>query len=182
MKVSEIMTDEVYACRPQDCANEAARIMWEHDCGCVPIIDESDRVVGMVTDRDICMAAYTQGLPLSSICIQSLMPERAFCCQPEDSIETLEEIMMGHQIRRVAVVDQDNRLQGIVSLGDMAVAIGREAGNESQKPLDRMLIAETLATVSEPRMLSDQPVDMDGQEAPENEPTESVFTRAGARF
>lgn len=151
MNANEIMTKEVYVCNPGDSLNEAARIMWDHDCGCVPIVDQMRRVVGIITDRDICMAAYTKGVPLGSICIESVMSEDVQSCQAEDSSESIEEIMMEHQVRRVVVVDDQNYLLGIISLSDLALAVVRTHEGPAQKPLDRMLIAETLASVCEHR-------------------------------
>src|SRR5690606_28351921 len=67
MQVRELMTRDVQVCGPRDDLNRAAQIMWDHDCGVVPVVDSERRPIGMVTDRDVCMAAYTQGKPLSAI-------------------------------------------------------------------------------------------------------------------
>ena len=67
MKVADSMTRDVRACSVHDSLNAAARVMWENDCGCVPIVDSQGRLVGIVTDRDICMATYTQGVPLEDV-------------------------------------------------------------------------------------------------------------------
>ena len=67
MQVKDVMTTSPGTCSVSDMANEAARIMWDRDCGSVPVIDAAGHVVGIVTDRDICMAAYFQGRPLSAI-------------------------------------------------------------------------------------------------------------------
>lgn len=160
MKANDIMTKDVYVCNQEDSLNEAARIMWEHDCGSVPIVDAARCVVGIITDRDICMAAYTQGLPLSSIRIESAMSHDVRSCQAEDSSESVEEIMMEHQIRRVVVVDAENGLEGIISLSDLALAVVRAHTSPSQRPLDRLLIAETLASVCEAREDSQDPSEM----------------------
>ena len=64
MQVRELMTDSPSSCSPNDSANEAARVMWDCDCGVVPVVDDSGHVAGIVTDRDICMAAFKQGKPL----------------------------------------------------------------------------------------------------------------------
>lgn len=67
MKVQDIMTADVETCRLDDTLDRPAAIMWERDCGVVPVVDDESRIVGMLTDRDICMAAYTQGRPLPEI-------------------------------------------------------------------------------------------------------------------
>ena len=76
MKVQEAMTRNVAACGVRDMLNRAAQLMWECDCGSVPVVDEAGNVCGMITDRDICMAAYTQGLPLDQILVRSTMSPR----------------------------------------------------------------------------------------------------------
>ena len=71
MKVEQIMNREVKTCRPQDSLNRAAQIMWDEPCGAVPVVDDQHRPVGFLTDRDICMAAYTQGKPLEQLRVES---------------------------------------------------------------------------------------------------------------
>ncbi|MGA8566253.1 MAG: CBS domain-containing protein, partial [Candidatus Binataceae bacterium] len=73
MKVKDIMTTNVRKCFTSDSLATAAQLMWEHDCGCVPVLNEDARVVGMIADRDICMAAFFQGTPLSGIKVSTVM-------------------------------------------------------------------------------------------------------------
>ena len=75
MKVDLVMSKDVASCVPSETLNEAARIMWERDCGIVPVVEsrESGKVVGVITDRDICIAAYTRGRPLAQIPIDEAM-------------------------------------------------------------------------------------------------------------
>ncbi len=120
MKVQDVMTRNVATCSSQDSLNRAAQLMWECDFGCVPVVDESGSVRGMITDRDICMAAYTQGLPLHQIEVRSVMSPELFCCRPEDSLETAQSLMQRHRVRRVPVTDGD-RLVGMLSLSDLLV-------------------------------------------------------------
>lgn len=120
MKVAELMTSEVYCCGPGDGLNVPARAMWELDCGCVPVVDEERRLVGMITDRDVCMAAYTQGRPLSEIAVDSAMARVVHTCSPKDALTTAEKIMAESQVRRLPVVDTDGTLMGILSMRDIA--------------------------------------------------------------
>lgn len=122
MQIQHIMTEPVAVCRATDNLAQAARLMWERDCGVVPIIDETGRVMAMLTDRDICMAAYTQGRPLSEISVSVAMSKHLVVCYPEDSIEQAEERMSAHQLRRLPVVDPDGLPVGILSLSDLARA------------------------------------------------------------
>ena len=77
MKVREVMTTKVEPCRPEDPLSKAAAIMWQQDCGCVPVIDENRKVVGMLTDRDICMATWMKGEPLQDLTVSIPMSKQA---------------------------------------------------------------------------------------------------------
>ena len=96
--------------------------MWEKDCGCLPVVDVAGRVVGMITDRDICMAAYTRGTPLGGETVESAMTRGVVTCGPEDTLGEVERLMKTAQVRRIPVVDDNAKLIGIISLSDMARA------------------------------------------------------------
>ncbi len=120
MKVSELMTTEVTTCPAADSLNRAAQIMWERRCGCVPVVDESERVVGMITDRDVSMAAYTQGRRLDDIAVSLVMSHPVWTCPASATAEEAVGLMMAHGVHRLVVVAADNRLMGVVSLDDIA--------------------------------------------------------------
>jgi CBS domain-containing protein len=119
LSVGEIMTDAVVFCLPDEPVNAAARQMWEHDCGAVPVV-AGGKLVGIVTDRDVCMAAYTQGRPLSEIVIKDAMARHVHACRPEDTLERAASLMADARVRRLPVVDAEQRLVGIVSVADIA--------------------------------------------------------------
>ncbi len=129
--------------------NEAARIMWEHDCGCVPVVDEGRRVIGMLTDRDACMAAYTQGLRLQDMPVHRAMSNGATACRATDDVDTALGVMATSQVHRLPVVDEEDRLVGIVSVTDLIRAAQAEAGAARQRAAGALL--ETLAQVQQPR-------------------------------
>lgn len=120
MKVRDLMTSDVKHCGVSDSLNSAAQIMWENDCGCVPVVDEQTRVVGILTDRDICMAAYTQGLPLAAASVANAMASAVQTCQPGETLAAALKKMRTYRVRRLPVVDEDGRLIGIISLNDVA--------------------------------------------------------------
>ena len=141
MKVSDVMTPQVRACTIDDSLNAAARIMWDHDCGCVPVVDAHGKLAGIVTDRDIAMAAYTQGLPLGAIAVQRAMSARVVSCSRGDELETAHRLMRTHEIHRLPVVDSHGRLAGVLSLSDLVTyACGNGAAQSDG--------AEVLATLS----------------------------------
>lgn len=148
MKVSDIMTRGPACCSPRDTLSYAAQLMWEHDCGSVPVVDGGGAVVGMLTDRDACMAAYTKGGRLVDIAVGDVMSREVKTCGPNDSLESVERALRQHQLRRMPVID-GHQLVGIVTLNDLALAAqrgdGRRGGPTPQE------VASTLAAVSEHR-------------------------------
>lgn len=133
MKIRDFMTQGVYTVRPDDSLETAARKMWEHDCGVLPVVNEHGHVIAMLTDRDACMAAYTQGKPLSKIRVASAMSKGVITCHRDDSPFAAERAMRERQIRRLPIVDDFGRLVGIVSLNDIvleSVTNGKTASRE----------------------------------------------------
>ena len=119
LRVRDAMTDVVATCSPNDTLNAAAQHMWEHDCGAVPVL-EGGKLVGIITDRDICMAAYTKGRPLTAISIQDVMARHVHACHAEDTLERAASLMADGRVRRLPVLDKDERLTGIISMADIA--------------------------------------------------------------
>ena len=149
MQVQELMKTVVAVCGPQDNAQHAAELMWRDDIGCLPVVDADQQVLGMITDRDICMAAYTQGRELASIPVASAMSRTVHACTPDDSIAVAEELMRKHQVRRLPIV-QNGRLAGILTLNDVArFAANRRNTRVGHESLGG--VATTLARIGEHR-------------------------------
>jgi len=148
MKMDALMTKKPATCRPDDTLAEAARTMWETDVGCLPVLDSEGFPIAMVTDRDICMAAYTQGVPLSASHVSSAMSRRLVSVTENAKLAEVESLMQKNQIRRVAVLDVAGQLAGIVTLGDIA----RHAEQGLlRKPIEGLGVAKTLAGIVERR-------------------------------
>jgi predicted transcriptional regulator len=153
MTVEELMTSDIQSCGPDDSLNVAARIMWERDCGCVPVVEpEGDglRVVGMLTDRDICIGAYTQGRPLSEITVRSAMAQSVRSCRFNDSVGTALKTLERNQLHRIPVLDQDDHVVGLLSLADIAREAEREHARSKKDVADEQ-VARTLEAISQPR-------------------------------
>ncbi len=146
-RVLDAMTRAVATCGAHESLNRAAQLMWDTDCGAVPIVDDEGRLVGMLTDRDICMAAYTRGLPLTEVSVGSVMSTTLHSCKPGDSLRSLMDAMTTHRVRRVPVIDHDGRLVGIVSLADVA-RLAQAANGVSNET--RIWVPGVLAGISEP--------------------------------
>ena len=146
MQIKEIMTHPAVSCPVSATADDAARLMWEFDCGIVLVVDDDGQLAGVITDRDICMAAYTQGVGLAAIPVTSAMARQVVAAHLDDTVESVESLMQTSQIRRVPVLDLDNRLAGIVAINDIA----RLAARAHRNGVDRGLL-KTMAAVCRPR-------------------------------
>lgn len=149
MFVEELMTRDVHTCRPDDSLAEAARIMWDHDCGCVAVIDAEGRAVAVITDRDVCMAAYLRGLPLSAMPVASAASRGIVAAHLGQPIEGAEVLMRTHQVRRLPVVDAMGRPAGLLSVNDLARR--SHATHLPDGGLSAEDVVATLAAVGEPR-------------------------------
>lgn len=152
MRIEQLMQKKLASVTAEQSLDDAARMLWEGDCGCVPVVSEdgSHRVVGMLTDRDICMAAYTQGKSLREMRVRGAMSCDVRTCRPGDSIEDVEAILSSAQVRRLPVVDEADQLVGIISLSDLARAAAR-CRKQKKPALDEAAVAETLAAICQPR-------------------------------
>jgi CBS domain-containing protein len=147
MRIGDIMSRPVVVARPDDTLEEAARLMWECDCGFVPVVDQENRVAGTVTDRDICMAAYTKGRALRDLRVSDAMAREVYSVREDDDVREAERLMADKQVRRLPVVDRDACPVGVVTLGDVA----RFAARERMGPGGGQEVTSSLAEISRPR-------------------------------
>jgi CBS domain-containing protein len=145
--IARIMTPEVATCRREDTLERAAQLMWERACGCLPVVDVSGRPVAMVTDRDICMAAYTQGERLAAMTVESAMSKRLFVAELGESLADAERRMRCHGLHRLPVVDRDGHLAGVLSIDDIARA-ARLDPSPHPDPLSASALAHTAAGIA----------------------------------
>jgi CBS domain-containing protein len=149
-RVRDVMSSEPRTCQPGNHLNFAAQQMWEGDCGVLPVVDEHGRPIGMLTDRDVCMAAYTRGQALSEISVESAMSTSVCTCRPADTLRSLMEQMAAHQVRRMPVVGDGGELVGIVSLADIALLAQAPTVLSHEA---RIWVPGVLAGISEPKEL-----------------------------
>lgn len=146
MKIENLMTKDVRTCRASDSLSEAAQAMWQGDLGCLPVVDDSNGVVGILTDRDTLMATHLRGAPLWKIAVSEAMASVVFTVSPSDSVEDVLARMQTSLVRRLPVVNKDGELVGIVSLGQLACAVANDTA-----PLKPRDIAAAFAAISAPR-------------------------------
>jgi CBS domain-containing protein len=122
MKARELMTEQVACCTPDQTVREAAQLMRDNDCGCVPVVEdqETNQIVGVVTDRDITCRCTATGQGPETL-VREAMSRDPKCCTVDDDMETVERIMTEGQVRRVPVVDDRGRCVGIIAQADLAL-------------------------------------------------------------
>jgi len=143
MRARDIMTKDPECCRPSHTAQDAARVMRNRDCGCVPIVDDAGAVVGIVTDRDLALRAIATGKD-SSTKLSELMTPSATSCGPDDDLRDVEQKMAELQIRRIPIVDASGRCIGIISQADIARA------SATDSPVTEQEIALVVEKISQP--------------------------------
>lgn len=120
MKISEIMHSKVKSCSPESYLDAVALEMWNNDCGAIPIVDQQQKPIGIVTDRDIAMGSAIQHKPLWDIKSIDVAQNRTLhICKIDDDISDALESMKVNQIRRLPVVDKQGKLVGMLSMGDV---------------------------------------------------------------
>lgn len=142
------MTHDPQTCRPDDDLATAANVMWDLDCGCVPVVGEGRRVVGMITDRDACMAALMSGRPLHELRVAEVMSKEIAYCRPSDGLDEAHAMMRARRVRRLPVTDGEGRVVGVLSLHDIARAAKRDRRFFPRVKLRD--VALTFAEVSQP--------------------------------
>lgn len=150
MKVRELMSHDVVRCSTWDDANLAAQRMWDHDCGLVVVETPEGKLAGVVTDRDLCMAAYTRGQPLPLIRLVDVMSRDVVTCAPEEDLPSVVLKLRLHQLRRLPVVDGNGATVGVLALSDLARRAALERGKVPPR-IGLDTVADTLAEVSRPR-------------------------------
>lgn len=143
MQVRDVMTKGAECVRPSNSLQQAALRMKNLDVGALPVCD-NDRLVGLLTDRDITVRAVTEGYDTRTTIVQDVMTPDVLYCFEDQDVQEAAQLMREHQVRRLVVLNRDKRLVGIVSLGDLAVETG-----------DEKLAGKTLEQVSMPIALAD---------------------------
>jgi CBS domain-containing protein len=123
MKVREVMTPDPICCVPSDPARKVAKIMCDQNVGSVPVVDDpqSRKLIGMITDRDLCCSVIAKGLEPKSTPIEKFITSNPVTCRDGENVEKCERAMQEHQIRRIPIVDSEGRCIGIVSQADLAL-------------------------------------------------------------
>jgi CBS domain-containing protein len=134
MKVKDLMTKSVSACDEQTNLSSAAIMMWDGDCGILPMVDEREKVVGVITDRDLSLAMATKNRLSADILVGEIVEKGDIkACSPDDDVKKALKIMGENQIRRLPVVNEQGQIQGMLSINDLIRHSQADSGELSDK-------------------------------------------------
>jgi CBS domain-containing protein len=152
MKVKDVMTKEVRTCGLDSDLSAVARTMWMRGCGVIPVVDNG-QVVGVITDRDICIATGSRNREPSMITVSEVMARRLYSCPPDVDIREALQVMREKQVRRLPVIDAEGKLCGILSLNDVAIK-AREVANPAEVSAED--IEQTLEAICRHRCVTQE--------------------------
>lgn len=149
MQVKELMTEEVKTCNRGTNLAQASNLLWEYDCGVLPVVDDNGYVQGMISDRDICIAVATKGRLASEIAVGEITAGMsAFTCHPSESVTDALKVMKAKKVRRLPVTDEQGKLCGILSLSDVVEKAGTR--RSSKAPVTANDVFDTLKAICTP--------------------------------
>jgi CBS domain-containing protein len=121
MKVQDAMTRNVKFCSPRSSLAQVAALMWDYDCGVMPVVDDDNSVIGVITDRDIAIAAATQSRLTTEIDVGEVMSGNVYACAEDEDIKSALHTMRREKVRRLPVINSEGKLAGILSLNDVVL-------------------------------------------------------------
>ena len=151
MRVTDVMSTPAQTCHVDTDLGTVGGMMREHDLGFIPVVSAARKVVGLVTDRDICMVAASRRLAPVHLSAAQAMSETVHACFPDDAVDFALASMRQFKVRRLPVVDSSGVISGVISLNDIA----RAAGTRPDVPVNEVI--STLADICEPRRLVTTP-------------------------
>lgn len=135
MKVADVMTKPPAYCNTQTNLAAAVEILWRNNCGILPIVNSQEKVIGLITDRDICVALGTRNRLPSEITVSEVVSGKVITCKPDDDLRGALATMAQAKVRRLPVIDAAGKLQGVLSMDD--VVLCKEAGTLKETPVCR---------------------------------------------
>ncbi|MEQ5834266.1 CBS domain-containing protein [Marinobacter sp. NFXS9] len=154
MLVKDIMHKDIHCCSTSNSLDDIANQMWNEDVGFMPILDKDDKLAGVVTDRDIAMAAVLKHRPLWEISASEMVTGRpCHVCHPDDEVHKALNVMGASRIRRVPVIDGEQRLKGIIGLKDIADHTGSGGKSKNAGGLTSEELLGTIQRICKPNLL-----------------------------
>lgn len=151
MKVQDVMMRTPASCGTETDLGSAVEVLWNRNCGFLPVVNAQGKVIGVVTDRDICIALGTRNRLPGEITVGEIISGKVFACRPEDDLRTALTVMGQEKVRRLPVIGSDGRLEGILSMDD--IVLHAEAGTPgSPSELSHEDVAVTLKKLYQPQV------------------------------
>lgn len=161
MLVKDMMTTNVSSCRPDNNLAELAEVMWNNRCGVLPILDGSGRVMGLITDRDICIALGTRNIRASDVFARDVSRPAYFSCSPDNDVRDALKTMATQEVSRLPVVDEAGQLVGILSIDDIVFRAGGGRSGLSDRE-----IVDALTAIWEDRVHQPEAAAQSGPQLP----------------
>ena len=149
MKVKEVMMRTAASCNRESNLGEAVEILWNRNCGILPVVDAEQKVIGVITDRDVCIALGTRNRLPCDVTVGEVASGMLFVCRPDDEIRSAMASMAEAKVRRLPVVTADGKLEGILSMDDI-VTHSETRGGKAVSELSHDVVVETLKAVYRP--------------------------------
>jgi|SRR5579871_239995 len=147
MRVQDIMTKSPNVCTQATNLAAAASILWSAGCGALPVVDEKGNLVSVITDRDMCIALGTRNQKPADVTVADVMQQHPVACRASDDIHTALYIMRTRKIRRLPVVDEHGKLEGVLCMTDLVLNACHDDGSASRPELSYEDIMRTLICI-----------------------------------
>jgi len=152
MKVSDAMAKAPVSCNLETNLGKAVELMWAENCGILPVVDAEKKVVGVITDRDVAIAMGTKNRLPAAIKVAEAATRRVQTCKPAEDIHLAMDTMAQNKVRRLIVVNEQNQLEGILSMDDVVLSAGSKTGVKPEISSDDVL--RTLKTLYSPQLMA----------------------------
>ena len=152
MKVKDVMSKAPVFCNLGTNLSAAVEMLWNHNCGLLPVVDSQQQVVGVVTDRDIAIALGTRNQLPMEITVAAAATRKVQTCKPTDDIHTALDTMAENKVRRLVVVNEQNQIEGVLSMDDVVLSAGSKTGVKPEISSDDVL--RTLKTLYSPQLMA----------------------------
>lgn len=146
MKVQDVMKKTVASCHPDASLATASALMWEHNCGQLPVVSEDGKVSAVITDRDICIALGTRNQRAGDVTVRDVIYRAAVLCKAEEDVRSALKTMAMERVRRLPVVDHEGALVGVLSLDDITLQ-ARHHGDTDRPPVSFEDVMNTLRAI-----------------------------------
>ena len=150
MNVKDAMMTAPARCTPGINLGAAVEILWNGNCGILPIVDEHERVISVITERDICIALGTRNRLAGEITVGEVATHRAICCSPDDDVRSALAKMVQAKVRRLPVVNAEGKLEGMIAMDDVVAPIVLKDSGRGNQPTSQDALSKPLRSSDSP--------------------------------